>query len=138
MRVLEWSLRNWDPLKGARRLPRFDLSESGHDIIIQVHTSNYFSYIISFNVLYFIALQFLRTILVEVVSQHIISTTYSLHHPHHQIKIEAKNVLKLESPKVYFSKHFLFYLQFHFLLLIILFCSKKIILFFKKLSKKLC
>ena len=27
---------NWDPLKGARRLPRVDLSGSGRDILFQV------------------------------------------------------------------------------------------------------
>ena len=31
LRVLEWSLENWDPLKGTRRLPRTGLSGSGRD-----------------------------------------------------------------------------------------------------------
>ena len=33
LRVLGWVLRNWDPLKGMRRLPRVDLPGSGRDII---------------------------------------------------------------------------------------------------------
>ena len=31
LQVLEWSLGNWIPFKGARRLPRVDLFGSGRD-----------------------------------------------------------------------------------------------------------
>ena len=36
LRVLGWISGNWDPLKGTRRLPRVDLSGSGHDNFIGI------------------------------------------------------------------------------------------------------
>ena len=48
MQVLGWSLGNWDPLKGARRLPRVDLSGSGCDTLFLSFSKKKTFLIISF------------------------------------------------------------------------------------------
>ena len=49
LRVFGWVLGNWDLLKGTRRLPCVDLSESGHDNFIGIRAVRFFKTFVSFS-----------------------------------------------------------------------------------------